>query len=59
MQKRQKGQNITKPIVSKPSPGFGNLQNETRLQNQNYKTKRYKIKIIYDFNLLEIGKNWH
>jgi hypothetical protein len=41
-QNPQKGQNITKPTVSKPFTFFPKLQNESYLLIQNYKTNSLK-----------------
>jgi hypothetical protein len=43
---RQKGKNITKPTVAKPSAGFLKLQNGLYLKTRNYKTNEMQ-KIIF------------
>jgi hypothetical protein len=44
-QNPQKGQNITKPTVSKPLIDFSKLQNGTYLLTKNYKTNSFiKVK---------------
>jgi len=49
-QNRQKGQNITKPLESKPFPVFYKLQNEAYLETQNYKTNQLQKEKILKTN---------
>ena len=48
MQNRQKGKNITKPTEAKPLTDFHRLQNQSYLQNQNYKTNSLDKKRIFN-----------
>ena len=47
-QNRQKGKNITKPTEAKPLTDFHRLQNQSYLQNQNYKTNSLDKKRIFN-----------
>jgi len=49
-QNRQKAQNITKPIESKPFPVFYKLQNGAYLETQNHKTNRLQKEKILKTN---------